>query len=53
MVTKGKRRRFMPLIDKPLAAKMLQRESRNIDRLARTDLSNYPAYSLMRQTVGS
>lgn len=51
MVTKGKRRRLMPLIDRPLAAKLLKREDRNIDRLARTDISTYPAGSLMRNTV--
>jgi len=45
VATKGKRRReLMPLADRPLAAQLLQRESRNIDRLKRTDLSNYPPY---------
>jgi len=51
VVTKGKRRRLMPLIDRPFAAKMLQREDRNVDRLARTDIVTYPPGNLMRDTV--
>jgi hypothetical protein len=41
----------MPLIDRPFAAKMLQREDRNVDRLARTDIVTYPPGNLMRDTV--
>lgn len=51
LVTKGKRRRMVPLMDRPFAAKMLQREDKNIDRLARTDIATYPAGNLMRDTV--
>jgi len=46
---KGKRVRFLaPLMNKPLAARLLNREQHNNDRLARVDLSNYPAGSAMR-----
>jgi len=49
VVRKGKRVRLMaPLMNKPLAARLLNREQHNNDRLARVDLSNYPAGSAMR-----